>query len=132
MFTMLKSVVCHRVSRLISWRTPLGESTFARNDHNFVHGTKRCMARCTLFEETSNFFSFFCLKHNPRTFKRLSRKVQKEFNLRSHKGSIRGGGGYSHTLPIRVCAAQRDRDFEAPDLERGIIFRVQGGRIFYF
>ena len=26
-----------------------------------------------------------------------------------------GGGGYSHTLPIRVCAAQRD--FEAPDLE---------------
>ena len=32
----------------------------------------------------------------------------------------RGGGGYSHTLPIRVCAAQRGRDFEAPDLERGI------------
>ena len=32
-----------------------------------------------------------------------------------------GGGGYSHTLPIRVCAAQRGRDFEAPDLERGTI-----------
>ena len=32
------------------------------------------------------------------------------------------GGGYSHTLPIRVCAAQRGRDFEAPDLERGIHF----------
>ena len=30
------------------------------------------------------------------------------------------GGGYSHTLPIRVCAAQRGREFEAPDLERGI------------
>ena len=30
------------------------------------------------------------------------------------------GGGYSHTLPIWVCAAQRGRDFEAPDLERGI------------
>ena len=29
------------------------------------------------------------------------------------------GGGYSHTLPIRVCATQRGRDFEAPDLERG-------------
>ena len=29
----------------------------------------------------------------------------------------------SHTLPIRVCAAQRVRDFEAPDLERGIHFR---------
>ena len=25
-------------------------------------------------------------------------------------------GRYSHTLPIRVCAAQRGRDFEAPDL----------------
>ena len=35
----------------------------------------------------------------------------------------RGGGGYSHTLPVRVCAAQRGRDFEAPDLERGIHFR---------
>ena len=34
-----------------------------------------------------------------------------------------GGGGYSHTLPMRVCAAQRGRDFEAPDLERGIHFR---------
>ena len=33
------------------------------------------------------------------------------------------GGGYSHTLPIRVCAAQRGRDFEAPHLERGIHFR---------
>ena len=27
------------------------------------------------------------------------------------------------TLPIRVCAAQRGRDFEAPDLEWGIHFR---------
>ena len=34
-----------------------------------------------------------------------------------------GEGGYSHTLPIRVCAAQRGRDFEAPDLQRGIHFR---------
>ena len=33
---------------------------------------------------------------------------------------VGGGGGYSHTLPIWVCAAQRGRDFEAPDLERGI------------
>ena len=33
------------------------------------------------------------------------------------------GGVYSHTLPIRVCAAQRGRDFEAPDLERGIHFQ---------
>ena len=35
----------------------------------------------------------------------------------------RGGGEYSHSLPIRVCPAQRGRDFEAPDLERGIHFR---------
>ena len=33
------------------------------------------------------------------------------------------GGGFFHTLPIRVCAAQRGRHFEAPDLERGIHFR---------
>ena len=32
-------------------------------------------------------------------------------------------GVYSHTLPIRVCAAQRGRDFKAPGLERGIHFR---------
>ena len=32
-------------------------------------------------------------------------------------------GGHSHTLPVRVCAAQRGRDFEVPDLERGIHFR---------
>ena len=36
---------------------------------------------------------------------------------------VMAGGGYSHTLPIRVCAAQRGRDFEALDLERGIHFR---------
>ena len=36
------------------------------------------------------------------------------------KGTPRG---YSHTLPIRVCAAQRGHDFEASDLERGIHFR---------
>ena len=41
----------------------------------------------------------------------------------SYKVAPGGGGGYSHTLPIRVCAAQRGRDFEAPDLERGIYFR---------
>ena len=34
-----------------------------------------------------------------------------------------GGGGYSHTLPIRVCVTQWGRDFEAPELERGIHFR---------
>ena len=37
--------------------------------------------------------------------------------------SVPWGGEYSHTLPIWVCAAQRGRDFEAPDLEWGIHFR---------
>ena len=33
-------------------------------------------------------------------------------------------GGYSHTLPLRACAAQRGRDnFEAPDLEQGNPFQ---------
>ena len=34
-----------------------------------------------------------------------------------------GLGGYSHTLPIRVCAAQWGCDFEATGLEQVIHFR---------
>ena len=52
----------------------------------------------------------------------LSARFQLEVSLTPMPGG-RGGGGYSHTLHIRVCAAQRGRDFEAPDLERGIHFR---------
>ena len=39
--------------------------------------------------------------------------------------SIPGGGEGTpiHYIIIRVCAAQRGCDFEAPDLERGIHFR---------
>ena len=40
-------------------------------------------------------------------------------------GNLTPGGGYSHTLPIRICAAQRGRDFEAPDLERGTPFHTR-------
>ena len=40
-----------------------------------------------------------------------------------HILTLHPAGGYSHTLPIRVYAAQRGCDFEAPDLERGIHFR---------
>ena len=51
-------------------------------------------------------------------YKQISDKVRLiRISVRS-----RGGGGYSHTLPIQVCVAQRGRDFEAPDLERGIHF----------
>ena len=46
--------------------------------------------------------------------------------LRNTQQRHPGGGGYSHTLLIRVCAAQRGRDFEAPDLERGIRFLERG------
>ena len=47
--------------------------------------------------------------------------VQSTPALRTPRGGA--GAGYSHTLAIRVCATQRGRDFEAPDLERGIHFR---------
>ena len=39
-------------------------------------------------------------------------------SIMGDRGSGGGGGGYSHTLPIRLCAAQRGRDFEAPDFNR--------------
>ena len=41
----------------------------------------------------------------------------------AERESVRGPGGYSPTVPIRVCAAQRGRDFGTPDLERGIHYR---------
>ena len=34
------------------------------------------------------------------------------------RGFHRGGGGGPPYITYRVCAAQRGRDFEAPDLER--------------
>ena len=54
-------------------------------------------------------------------YKRL--KTMENHQPSGPKSGRGGGGGYSHTLPIRVCAAQRGRDFEAPDVERGIHFR---------
>ena len=62
------------------------------------------------------------MRPNCRTFNEMETRHE----ILNYKSSIitpRGGGGYSHTLPIRVCAAQGGRDFEAPDLERGIHFR---------
>ena len=60
------------------------------------------------------------MRPNCRAFNELETRHE----ILKYKSSIitPGGGGYSHTLPIR-CAAQRGRDFEAPDLERGIHFR---------
>ena len=45
------------------------------------------------------------------------------WKVESSEGPAGGEMGCSHTLPIRVCAAQWGRDFEAPDLEWGIHFR---------
>ena len=42
--------------------------------------------------------------------------------VRSSTSFLARGQGYSHTMPIRVCAAQRGHDFEASDLEQGIHF----------
>ena len=47
----------------------------------------------------------------------------REENTRDCARKGGGGGWYSHTLPIRLCAAQRGHDFEAPDLEWDIHFR---------
>ena len=44
-------------------------------------------------------------------------------NIEERIDLLSRGGGCSHTLPIQVCAAQRGRDLEARDLERGIHFR---------
>ena len=61
------------------------------------------------------------------SFKRRVNNVTICLWLKHRKINMEGfqprGGGYSHTLPIRVCAAQRGRDFDAPDLEWGIHFR---------
>ena len=66
-----------------------------------------------------------------RQARNLTKNVPKILDLKSSSEQILykncrwvpGGEGYSHTLPIRVSAAQRGRDFEAPDLEWGIHFR---------
>ena len=52
----------------------------------------------------------------------LRKQTLRRVFLLFHLDVCPGGGGYSHISPIRVCDAQRGRDFEAPDLERGIHF----------
>ena len=42
--------------------------------------------------------------------------------MSTFQGEVTPRGGYFHTLAIRVYAAQRGRDFEAPGLERSIHF----------
>ena len=59
-------------------------------------------------------------KRRKRETERDSRRGERAVSLNPCAFS---GGGYSTPIPIRVCAAQQGRDFEAPDLERGIHFR---------
>ena len=63
------------------------------------------------------------LVRNTRCLPAINLIKKRDFKDFCEKATARGGGGYSHTLPTRVCAAQRGRDFEAPGLERGIHFR---------
>ena len=72
---------------------------------------------------------FFCSRPNfvdelarKRLLRRLTLSIALIFNNMMTRWLEPRGGGYIHTLPIRVCAAQRGRDIEAPDLERGIHF----------
>ena len=67
-----------------------------------------------------------CFFHiNPSNFSSCCNRYFGDIRLKIYKLPIfnpGGGGGYSHTLPVWVRAAQQGRDFEAPDLEWGIHF----------
>ena len=45
------------------------------------------------------------------------------YRVQNAAARLARGGGYYPKIPIRVCAAQRGRDFGTPYLERGIHFR---------
>ena len=64
-------------------------------------------------------YKFFACSYSKKLSMQYTLKVNAITMWTLHKSQ----GGHSHTLPIRVCAAQRGCDFEAPDLERGIHFR---------
>ena len=74
----------------------------------------------SVYDEYDFYFSTDHHNHHNRFQTKPEHAWKEDLGIRLTPG---GGGGYSHTLPIRVCAAQRGRDFEAPDLERGIHFR---------
>ena len=79
--------------------------------------------KSTTDDQISKIFSLSCTAMDLMTETvNLSRESPPQFSLLLGVREY-PRGGYSHTLPIRVCAAQRGRDFKAPDLERGIHFR---------
>ena len=82
-----------------AWKTDIPADIQLKKDHKLVWvGEYLICVKCPPYEVQAAFLSHSGYKPHP-------------------------GGGYSHSLPIRVNATQRGRDFEAPDLERGIHFR---------
>ena len=71
---------------------------------------------CANYHGYENLF-YRLTRKNPGSF---SREVLLYLYIACQYCVPGGGGGYSHTLPIRVCAAQRGRDFKAPDLLNGV------------
>ena len=84
-----------------------------------------------VFHRPSKLFHIFNTKVPPKIYSRGRNNSSKSTTVSEHFLShsnhshtdMQSRGRYSHTLPIWVCAAQRGRDFEAPDLEWGIHFR---------
>ena len=63
----------------------------------------------------ARFYEFFRLQNSPYfcVFKYARAVKQKVWNEVEKSEPYARGGGYPHTLPLRVCATQRGRDFEA-------------------
>ena len=95
--------------KLIESKLKTHKAGFLQYIENMKMGVRRGMIRSTEECEAG-------LNAIKRRYLNTSR-----YNETGEVGAPRGG--YSHTLPIRVCAANWGRHFEAPDLERGIHFR---------
>ena len=78
-----------------------------------------------IFAKASNNYAKICMMQSKNLNSQYEKINEQKYFCFCVSAILRSprGGEYSHTLPIRVCAAQRGRDFEAPDLERGIHFR---------
>ena len=111
-----RTVVVKKVTYVlkIDYRTACQETSVTANNNNspiqvYVHSNDHTQPT---YEMTSGFKPFTDLK-----FILLLVMSDQNFVLSDQDGFLVGHN------PIRVCAAQRRRDFEAPDLERGIHFR---------
>ena len=114
------------------WRDNNIESTDDRMNENplndlskLLEFSKRAVLAEAALESAAQFmiqlYALAVQQHSMSIVQMVSLPVS--FLSLAWASTARGGGGYLHILPIRVCAAQRGHDFEAPDLERGIHFR---------